>query len=87
MTTGERLVSISTLSSDTALQHFLNINTGTGGSTIILSELDISSGDGVIALVVNDDTITVNEPTPITNVDDDSTEVEVKDDNITIDVS
>ena len=30
MTTGERLVSISTLSTGTALEHFLNIETGTG---------------------------------------------------------
>ena len=30
-TTGERLVSISTLTSDTALNHFLNIETGGGG--------------------------------------------------------
>lgn len=33
MTTGERLVDISTLTSDTALNHFLNISVG-GGQTI-----------------------------------------------------
>lgn len=35
MTTGERLVDISTLTTGTALQHFLNISTGTGGDTFI----------------------------------------------------
>jgi len=33
-TTGERLVLISTLVSDTAMNHFLNIETGGGGETI-----------------------------------------------------
>jgi len=31
MTTGERLVEISTLSTGTAMEHFLNISTGSGG--------------------------------------------------------
>lgn len=36
MTTGERLVDISTLTSDTALQHFLNIDTGGGGDVVYM---------------------------------------------------
>lgn len=34
MTTGERLVNISTLTSGSALNHFLNISTGGGGQTV-----------------------------------------------------
>ena len=39
MTTGERLVAISTLVIGTALEHFLNISTGTGGETIYVERL------------------------------------------------
>lgn len=39
MTTGERLVDISTLSTGTALEHFLNISTGTGGETIYVDRM------------------------------------------------
>ena len=55
MTTGERLVAISTLLIGTALEHFLNISTGTGGETIyverlIRGEIEVVSISGVVAV-------------------------------------
>ena len=55
MTTGERLVAISTLLIGTALEHFLNISTGTGGETIyverlIRGEIEVISISGVVAV-------------------------------------
>lgn len=42
MTTGERLVNISTLTTGTALDHFLNISTGTGtGETRVYNSYPI----------------------------------------------
>ena len=51
-TTGERLVDISTLSTGTALEHFLNIETG-GGETIyvdraITGVVQVASVTGII---------------------------------------
>lgn len=42
MTTGQRLVDISTLSTGTALNHFLNIDTGTGGGVTIICKDEVA---------------------------------------------
>ena len=62
MTTGERLVFISTLTSDTALQHFLNISTG-GGDTVINYVVQ-----GILSGVVKKTTILTGELQKITPI-------------------
>ena len=44
MTTGERLVDISTLSTGTALEHFTNISTGGGSTEYIFTPSDELQG-------------------------------------------
>lgn len=51
MTTGERLVQISTLATGIALDHFLNISTGGGGVELIVREPLSGALSGSITLV------------------------------------
>lgn len=50
MTTGERLVDISTLSTGTALEHFLNISTGTGTGETIYVDRMLSADVSAVAI-------------------------------------
>ena len=59
-TTGERLVAISTLSTGTALEHFLNISTGGAGAAYPVAVDDIVVVvEGVTQVVAETDTLNV----------------------------
>ena len=86
MTTGERLVSISTLSTGTALDHFLNISTGSGGETIFVTKLFADVKKTTVVGIVKETSLVkggVIEKTVIGTVSTTNTTGEITSSNLT----
>jgi hypothetical protein len=67
-TTGERLVSISTLLTGTAMDHFLNISTGAGGTVFVDGILCALESDAAVEL--EPDYVVVIEEEPEAEMDE-----------------
>lgn len=81
MTTGERLVEISTLLTGTALEHFLNIQTGGG---FITTAIDVILQAEPIVKVQPDEPIGIEIESPLNVIIDKIPNVEIEDDEIQV---